>query len=171
MATQQNQTLLGALGGVGTNILELLGLKTPGVEVSGGTTSTASPVWTPPAGRGFQAAGYRQGADGTFYRLDQAGNATPFVPNDTQLAQLRDAGMPLASTTVETAQAEGEKKKNVLGSDDNVKTANALASVLAQAQANKPKIGQAPAATAGSAINPNTQLRDLFATFKPRRGA
>lgn len=133
-------------------------------------------VWTPPAGAGFAAQGYSLGPDGQYIRHMPDGSQVPFVPTQEQLQQLANAGMPNVAGEAQpaaTIQVEqpgvGKKMANVLNSDNTKKAAGALAAVLAQQQANKPKVQQPAAVTTGSVLNPDVKGLDLFKANMPGR--
>lgn len=128
-------------------------------------------VWAPPAGSGFKAAGYQRDDFGNFYRVGPDGTATQFDPGATGLADLTKAGMPMAteSAAVNTANAQPVPATNALGSEKARTVTNALASALAAGQANKPKLTQAPASSAGSVLQPKNTLLDLLAQTAVRR--
>ena len=152
----------------------------PGLPSPQELQSQLSPVWAAPAG--FKAPGYRTDAAGGFYKTDDTGLSTGFQPTPAQLTQLQKAGMPMP-TPQEAAPYEmpapgatdfldnNDKQKNVLGSENGKKVTNALAAALSASAANKPKVGQAQAATAGSVLKPENTLMELFAQSRVKRGA
>ena len=142
------------------------GPAAPGVQVP-----NLADTWTPPAGKGFGAPSYSLAPDGQVAR-NLPGGQELFVPTpDQQLDFARngwDAFAPGAATPAAEVYAPAGKP-NVMGGEDALKVTNALASALQQSQANKPKLQQAQATSAGSVLQPKNTLLDLLAQTSVRR--
>lgn len=156
----QNQQSLGDLLGDGASSVSAFFKKMLPQE-QGLQTNTQTPIWTPPAGAGFQGTGYQLGTDGQVIRYNPDGSSTPFVPDAQQQAQLAQAGMPgFGENPAEQAAATGGK--NILGGEDAKKVTGALAAALQATQNNKPKAAAPSIGGVGSVMNPTNKLAELF---------
>lgn len=141
-------------------------------------TSPTIPIDTPAtfqaAPAGYKSPYYAIKDDGTGYTKDASGNIAPTTFSDEQQQQLAQAGImpngasveiPSTEATVSYTSPEEGGGANVANRENTARTIGALAAVLQQQQANKPKLQQLSPATAGSAINAGNYIANLFGTL------
>jgi len=162
------QKTLAGLWSKGKNALAGMQGQAPGVRYD---VPAGGDLWLPPAGGKWGAPSYSLAPDGQVAR-NMPGGPELFTPTPDQQAQFAKAGWDAFAPGQAAPAADVYKElpaTNALGSEKARTVTNALASALAAGQANRPKLTQAPASSAGSVLQPKNTLLDLLAQTSVRR--